>query len=150
MSKVAESTNIQCTLEELESFLDRFFAALPGSGADSVLRVRVPLHGDVAVEKDVVAHIVDLEHGVGAYKLAIEWKPAGDGPYPRFRGTLGATAEGAAGPCTLTMTGEYDPPGGVIGRVFDAPLGALIARVTLRELLARLKTNAERELVHRR
>lgn len=145
MARVNDSERVACTQEEMEGFLDRFFAALPGRGDATRLRVRLPLRGDSALETDVTARIVDLANAGGGHVLSIEWEPADGGPFPRFRGTLTCLAEPDRA-CTLSLAGEYEPPGGLAGRVFDVPVGAFIARKTARELLERLRASAESEL----
>lgn len=146
MTKIIEHERVTCTPQEMEGFLDRFFANLPGTGHDSTLRVRVPLLGDAAIEKDVAASVTDLDAGDDECLLAIKWEPSGGGPYPRFRGILSVRPGQESNACLIALEGEYDPPGGLLGRLFGRSLGPLIARKTMRDLLERLKAGAEAEL----
>ena len=70
------------------------------------------------------------------------WHPYGGGPYPDFEGTLAIRSRDGGG-CTLELDGNYEPPLGQFGRVFDAVLGARIASATARELLADLAEEIE-------
>ena len=70
------------------------------------------------------------------------WHPYGGGPYPDFEGVL-AVRSCDGGGCTLELDGQYEPPLGQFGRVFDAVLGARIASATARELLADLAEEIE-------
>ncbi len=65
--------------------------------------------------------------------LLIAWRPLKTGLFPDFRGvlTVRPTYHGAS----LRLTGQYEAPFGMAGKVFDAMLGRSIARATLRRLL---------------
>ena len=56
-------------------------------------------------------------------------------PTPSFAGTLTLGAGEDYGECALELVGQYEPPGGPAGGVFDEIIGRRIAHATLSTLL---------------
>jgi uncharacterized membrane protein len=75
--------------------------------------------------------------------LAVHW--AADTPLlPHFNGTLRFRI--ADGRTRIVLDGSYVPPGGALGRIFDAVLGHRIALRTCEDLVRRLAADlTERE-----
>lgn len=99
---------------------------------------------DLKLEKDVVVHYaraddpMHLEH-----PWRIRWAPAGGGPYPEFSGILTVKASEDYTNCRLSLDGEYDPPLGGAGAIFDTVVGHRIAEGTARQLLAEIGSHME-------
>jgi hypothetical protein len=75
--------------------------------------------------------------------LLLAWRPNTVRMFPEFRGVL--TMRPQRHGATLLLTGEYEPPNGFAGRIFDVLLGRAIARRTMNSLLDEFRTEIERE-----
>ena len=139
---------MHCPWVRAIAYFDRFLAGLPESerAQGRELRLRVPLEslglpGGLAIDSDVAASFAPLadpqglEHGV-----SFGWTPVGNDALPVFRGSLRITADSHKS-SLVELDGEYEPPLGAVGKVFDAAVGRRIAEATGDELL---KTIAER------
>ena len=71
--------------------------------------------------------------------VAFAWRPAWRG-FPSFGATL--TIRPAGQETELVLDGSYDPPGGVVGRIFDRIVGQKLATRTMDSLLNQLALNA--------
>jgi len=124
-----------------DHFVER--AAAEGNAAATLdLALRAPGLGGLTLEKAVDADVRYVAGRGAPTTLAIAWRPRNSGAFPRFRGTLTATADGAER-CRLSLAGSYVPPGGIAGRAFNALVGQRIARATLDDLLRGLAKAAE-------
>lgn len=74
----------------------------------------------------------------------IHWKPASGGPYPEFDGELTVRYDEDYTTSILELSGDYRPPLGLVGALFDVIAGARIARATANELLGTLGDEMER------
>jgi hypothetical protein len=115
------------------------------------LRLRVPagalgVAGGVDLERDVVAQVGWVKPGHLDEGLQITWEPESGGPYPT--GMLNATPK-SDDESVLTLTGDYTPPGGPLGGLFDGAIGMRIAQATAHDLLRRLRSAAEADYVQR-
>jgi hypothetical protein len=72
--------------------------------------------------------------------LTIYWKPE-HRTFPEFSGTL--TVRPHFRDVHVRITGQYSPPFGIAGRLFDRMAGRHIARLTLRRLVRDLARSAE-------
>lgn len=72
--------------------------------------------------------------------LLIAWRPR-NSAFPEFRGVL--TARPYHRGAMLRLTGQYQAPFGLSGRLFDFIIGCSIARRTLRHLLEELALDIE-------
>jgi hypothetical protein len=98
----------------------------------------------VTISRDVVVTLAPVGEELNRQiqQMSLRWSPKGGGPFPNFNGFLTLRAEGA-GRCAMILEGDYEPPLGLIGEVFDAALGRRIAHATALELLRRLKSAME-------
>jgi hypothetical protein len=62
---------------------------------------------------------------------------------PEFRGTLRVRIV-SVDAIMLLIDGAYEPPGGLLGRAFDAIAGQRIARATARDFVTRIARDLER------
>ncbi|MGH7716524.1 MAG: hypothetical protein ACREML_11070, partial [Vulcanimicrobiaceae bacterium] len=74
-------------------------------------------------------------------ELKFAWEPAGGGPFPTFSGTLRMHPLGLQ--TEIVLSGEYQPPLGVLGEAFDAVIGKRIAEATALMLLEMLQQELE-------
>lgn len=72
----------------------------------------------------------------------VRWTPTHGGPYPDFSGTLTLCTGATPATSALELSGDYVPPLGAAGRVFDAAVGSRIASAAARGLLEDLATFA--------
>ena len=126
---------------QTELRLESFFARNRDGDGTTHLTLRVPM--------DPVAGFAGLalEHGVRVRArrdrddqnlndlIRIAWEPEGDGPYPKFEGTLVTWAEHDPARTFLELDGTYEPPMSAAGEAFDATVGHAIAQRTARALL---------------
>jgi hypothetical protein len=70
--------------------------------------------------------------------VAFAWRPSWRG-FPSFGATL--TVRAAGEETELVLEGSYEPPGGVLGRLFDRVLGQKLAVGTMDALLDQLADN---------
>src|SRR5665213_330993 len=68
----------------------------------------------------------------------IDWVPFGGGPYPTFSGFMNVCADADSRVSRIEIDGTYMPPGGLLGRTFDAVLGNRMARASLTDFVKRL------------
>ncbi|HXW77274.1 MAG TPA: hypothetical protein VEJ20_07695 [Candidatus Eremiobacteraceae bacterium] len=147
MGKIDERMYARCPFGKAPSYLQFYLDELAArsSGARGTLRLTLStadlrLPGGVAVSHDVIVHFTPVsEVKYGTQITAVEWQPAGGGPFPTFSGTIAVEADENYDSCALVVDGDYDPPYGALGQAFDAALGARIASATARELLRELK-----------
>jgi hypothetical protein len=71
--------------------------------------------------------------------VAFAWRPRWRG-FPSFGATL--TIRPAGQETELVLDGSYEPPGGMVGRVFDRIVGQALAARTMDALLDQLAHNA--------
>lgn len=125
------------------AFLNTYIVDRGGGSNEAVL----PLHLQVtqlaglALERDVNVRVDYVPNAAGPAVLKIVWEPDAT-IFPKFDGTLTAQDAGDKH-CTLTISGEYDVPYGVLGQIFDAVIGVRIAEGTLEQLLAEFRVAIE-------
>jgi hypothetical protein len=136
MAEIHDRVLVECPLEQAADLLTARFAR-PGG---SLVTIQVPV-ADVAVAREIVVSFTpDPEHS-RYRRLNLTWAPKGGGPYPTFSGTL--AFEAAAAQTNLALDGNYEPPGGIVGKAFDAVVGRRIAAAGVRALLERIKLDIE-------
>jgi len=139
MRRLTVSTEVAAPSDFSLSFLHNYFRDRTKS-APALARLRFPLEGlahGLSLEKNVAVRLsypISSE-GRRGESLEVRWDPEGSGPFPNFDGGIDATAL-APDRCSLTIHGEYVPPGGPAGAVFDAVAGSRIAHATIAALLA--------------
>jgi hypothetical protein len=127
---------VSAPFTEAIALLDDLVAESPGATLRFAVRapVRIPSLGvEIALLRDVVATIATSpEPNV----YAVEWRPAGDGPFPRFAGTVSLIdVDGTY----LCLTGDYAlPDEGIL--VADAFLAHRIAQATAGDVLSGITT----------
>jgi|SRR5579884_620983 len=75
--------------------------------------------------------------------LLIAWQPRTAGMFPEFHGVLTVRPKGRG--VSLHLNGEYEPPYGTAGKVFDFLAGRTIAQSTMRHFLDDLARDIELE-----
>ena len=76
-------------------------------------------------------------------RYGVHWQPEESGPYPAFEGILTIGADDDYQSFDLDLTGEYEPPLGLLGKTFDLVVGHRIADETIQTLLATIKDDIE-------
>ena len=76
-------------------------------------------------------------------RFTVRWEAEGGGTFPVFDGFLSVAADEYYNSYWLVIEGDYEPPGGLAGKVFDAVLGNRIAVATTRNLLDSLRDTAQ-------
>jgi hypothetical protein len=148
MTRLRESVLVESPAEQGVARLDQFFTSLRGSDGTARIRLRVPSDG-VAQELSIDREVhVEARRAGGESPLddllVIRWSPEGTAVFPTFEGTLIVRENGEAAKCWMELDGNYTPPLGSDGQVFDAAIGQRIARATARELLNDLKREIEK------
>lgn len=147
MTQLYQRHLIRCPYALAKNYLAAAVERQADSGALSDLTLRVPVgpNGSQTIEKDVV---VNYARGTDAMRLdqrwVIHWTPKNGGPYPDFVGQLSVRADYDYDTAILELEGEYQPPLGLAGRVFDFIAGTQIASATARELLREIGLRMER------
>ena len=134
-SKVYERYFLQCPYHLAQGYLARSVADRAESREPGVLTLRAPIAG-ADLSKNVVVTFAtgsDPMHFDQPWKL--HWTPEGGGPYPEFDGVLTVRADEDYTSAILELQGEYAPPGGAAGKLFDLALGSRIASATAQSLL---------------
>jgi len=100
--------------------------------------------GAISIARDVTAQFDPIDDPRHLTKpMRVEWSPKGGGPFPTFKGALTISEDEDYGTCVLTLSGEYEPPLGVVGKGFDAIVGRHIAIATTRRLLGQIRDGME-------
>jgi hypothetical protein len=106
---------------------------------------RLGLGTDFGLEREVNVAFLPVKGHKGERQLHDElhlaWEPASGGPFPTFQGKLKMHPLGLD--TELILTGEYQPPLGVVGEAFDAVIGKHISEATAQELLQALREGLE-------
>jgi len=142
MAEIHDRAQVDCPLEQAADLLTVLFArrgALAGEGA--VMTIQVPVV-DVAVAREIEVSFAPHPEYSRYRKLKVAWAPSGGGPYPAFDGTVSFEQAGQM-QTNIVLDGAYDPPGGVVGKAFDAVVGRRVAAAAVRALLATLKHELE-------
>jgi len=150
MAHVKESVVVQWPNGRVPSYLEWYLDQLSGAdGNKATLELRIPgdlvgVPGGVTIGRDVTATFAPVgdELNREEQRLSVRWAPKHGGPFPVFAGALKLSAQPGSH-CMLTLEGDYEPPLGLAGDMFDAALGRRIAQATARELLDRIKAVME-------
>jgi hypothetical protein len=140
MSTIAEKELVRAPLASADTFLRMFLAAHPAPEGVGALIV---LHAGEA-EKAAIVTLHPAHHpGDMTPRYAVHWRPEDDGPYPVFNGELTIGADNDYSTFWLILNGEYAPPGGIAGELFDAVIGHRIATASARGVLREIRTDIE-------
>ncbi len=116
------------------------------------LALVAPIPDDHGVVREVSAEVTLVAPAANyAVSYRIGW-PAGTTehglPTPGFEGTIRLSAGETYDECEVRLDGEYDPPAGLVGALFDGIVGRRLAHATLGSLLegvrAELRSDHER------
>lgn len=106
---------------------------------------KLGINTNLGVERDVDVSFVTLRGHKGERQLhdelQLNWEPSGGGPFPVFNGRL--KMQPLSADTELILSGDYEPPGGMLGEAFDAVIGKRIAEATAQTLLEQLKEDLE-------
>ncbi|MGA3036579.1 MAG: hypothetical protein ABSE64_03760 [Vulcanimicrobiaceae bacterium] len=114
------------------------------------LKLSVPLAtlgfgANLGIEREVDVKFVAVHGHKGERilhdELQFVWEPEGGGPFPTFTGTLKMHPLG--NDSEIVLSGEYQPPLGIVGEAFDAVIGKRIAEATCQVLLDTLQQELE-------
>lgn len=151
MSKIVERILVGCPFNGASSCLDVYFGALDKTAnGDTTVPLKMQLEdiglpAGMTLSHDVVAQFAPVRLPEDPVRMtAIYWEPKGGGPFPKFLGTLTIQEADDRGSSWLEVEGDYVPPFGVLGLVFDTAVGHKIARVTVTTLLRNLKAAMEK------
>lgn len=142
MTELHERRYIQCPAVQAPQYLEQWFERSAKAGSALVaLRapIRVPGLPPMELSRDCVIEVARrATPGSFTTRYCVQWKAAGNGPYPRFDGSLTVCDDEDYDRSLLLLDGAYDPPLGVGGAPFDAIIGHRIAESTGQELLDRI------------
>ena len=146
VSKVVVERVVRAPISAALDYAEGFFRqAAEGTEVGVPLRFLVPTLGGRLSQPVRIAYARRPDQGEpGRAHDALEvcWT-AGSRFFPDFRGTL-LLRIASVDETRLILEGEYCPPLGALGAVFDALAGRWIARATLGDLLERLAGAMER------
>jgi hypothetical protein len=140
MAAIHERVFIQAPYVQAVGAFERRLGLADGAiDGECALMLAVPLPDGRDIARDVTAK-THREAGAANFTSTyhIGW-PAGSTPNriptPGFEGSLMLRAGQDYSECELELKGDYVPPGGVLGKAFDAMVGGRIASATLGALL---------------
>ena len=140
MTNIQDFIETDVPYEDVPHLAQRYLESFPSNVGGSHFTLRA-WFGNVLVEREVMLAAVPIKIEPRFAVLEVSWRPV-SGPYPTFKGKLFAL-RGDRSSCRLEIEGNYDPPGGVAGAVFDAILGHRIAAESIHDLLVRFKSAFE-------
>jgi hypothetical protein len=140
MATIQERVYIEAPYSQAaDAFERRLGLGSGGSRAKCVLTLAFPILEGREVARVVTATAERLSNANYTSRYAISW-PAGATPRgiptPGFEGVIALSAGEDYGETTIQLDGQYDPPGGSVGRAFDVVVGRRIAHATIGALLS--------------
>ncbi len=146
LSRVTAERIVRCPFSVAHEYAEGFFVEAARKGAEVGIRLRdvVPTFGGrlkQPVQLDTSRRPDEAETGRGHDAFEIDWT-AGTRFFPDFHGALRLRIASVE-ETLLHLDGEYHPPFGLPGALFDALVGRRIAAATMRDLLRRLGTAME-------
>ncbi len=144
MAKVDQVQHVDCPFGKADEHFHRYIDTLPkDASAKPILSLSLPLSGlhlpaGIRLSKEVCADFSAVTQQNLEWRTAVHWAPKGGGPFPEFHGFIRLLAGDNYGFSRLVLDGEYEPPLGSFGRIFDVAFGNRLARATASELLSRL------------
>ncbi len=145
MTHIAEATAVKLPPERARTKLLDYFAKLSQSQhGHTKLQLRAGPMSGLQLEHDVDVEVTPARDARGLeYRVDIAWQPTGTNLLPSFKGVLRFQWDEEYGNTWLMLEGDYEPPLGAAGKVFDEVAGQRIARTTLRALLDDFRTTLE-------
>jgi hypothetical protein len=150
MSTVHERLYIEAPYTQAAGALEQRLGLAPGSerGSCTLTLVAPAQEGRELARVVTVAtgRVAEPANYVSHYTLRWDSGHTPRGvPTPGFAGTLTLSAGQDYGECALDLEGQYDPPGGAAGKIFDEVVGRRIAHATLSALLDAVGQELQRE-----
>ncbi len=140
MRRISARALVGRTPEATRRLLDTYLQANGRADGSVAFTLRVRLlpgfADDLSLAHDVLVRFRQSRQDKD--DLAIEWTPSGYGPYPSFHGMVNVRPADDPRTSNLEIAGDYEAPGGILGRTFDFVLGRRIARDSLGDLVRRL------------
>lgn len=129
MTQIIRSVRIHAPRSEVVDRLEAFFSRRP--------KLQVKALGSSTASVDVRYSLLYDWTRVTPPRggIAFAWRPAWR-VFPSFGATL--TVRSVADETELLLEGSYEPPGGVLGRLFDLAIGKKLAARTMDALLDEL------------
>lgn len=127
MTTVRVTRFVDCPFSAVIEFAEEALRKRP----DVTLSPLPPVSRQVHVTSQLTDDVTDTCRKHDA--LLIAWEPPLSRLLPDFHGALTVRPRGKG--AWIRIQGSYEPPLGRAGRVFDAVIGRLIARITLARLL---------------
>jgi hypothetical protein len=140
MSHVSERELVRAPLAWADRLLTAFVTANPAPSGEGA---RVILHAAEISEPAIISLMPAHRPEDMTPRYAVRWHAENGGVFPVFDGFLTVEADEDYNSYWLVIDGEYEPPGWLAGKVFDAVLGHRIAVATTRNLLVALRETAE-------
>ena len=142
MTHLLESRVIQCPYNLARAYLDELIAPRAASGEASTMTLTghalpFEVSQNVTVTFEAATDPKHFEH-----PWRIRWTPP-SAAYPDFDGELWVRADETYAIARLEITGDYRPPGGMAGALFDRVAGKRIASATAQTLLEKLGSDME-------
>jgi hypothetical protein len=137
----------RCPFSVAHDYAEEFLREIDERGAEVRVRVRDLLptrRGKLRRRVRIVfeRRLDEAESGRAHDAVALHWS-AGTRLFPDFHGDLRLRIA-SVDETLLTLEGEYRPPLGPLGTLFDVLLGRRIARSTMNELVGRIAKALER------
>ena len=140
MSTIAEKELVHAPLASAGVFLEAYFAAHASPAIDGA---RVVLRAGDAAHTAIVTLTPAHRPEDMTPRYHVHWEAEGGGPYPVYDGELRIGADDDYNAFWLVLDGAYAPPGGIVGKLFDAVAGRAIAAASARGLLADIRAQIE-------
>lgn len=140
MSHISERELVRAPLASADRLLTAFMDANPAPHGEGA---RVVLHAAEVSEPAIVTLTKAHRPADMTPRFAVHWQAEGGGHFPIFDGFLTVAADEDYNSYYLVIEGDYEPPGGLAGKMFDAVIGNRIAVATTRNLLISLRDTAE-------
>jgi hypothetical protein len=137
MTTIDEQLQVQCPYVRAKQYLHESVEPAAQSG----LPERVRLAASVPATNVELSKHVRVEYSAGTDPMhfdepwKLRWTPENGGIYPAFQGELTVRADESYRRAILELKGDYVPPAGAVGRVFDVAFGKSIARETAQNVL---------------
>jgi hypothetical protein len=134
MTRIVRTTKVNASGETVLEGLQSFFAQHP--------KLQVKTLGSSTADVEVQHYMLFdwLSVSPRHEGVAFAWRPSWRG-FPAFGATLTVQRRGTG--TDLVLEGSYDPPGGVVGRLFDRIAGKRAAVRTMDALLNQMAQQVE-------
>jgi hypothetical protein len=135
LAKIHVEALADCPFSMADEYAASYLERAERGGRDAEIRLPGPWSPRRRVTMRHAIHIDLTEHGRAHDEIALRWS-SGSPVLPDFHGTVRFRIAGAR--TRVILEGEYVPPGGRFGVVFDALVGRRLARAALRDFARHL------------